>query len=118
MFRSALRFSLLVGVIAGVWMTTRARADNPKSDWGTFVQDLLHDHSEQLFGIRHPLEKSALGPYDAADNLKAIEVADGLSVSLVSSSVPSAADQIAFWPDDEHPTHLFICGEETTNPAV
>ncbi len=42
----------------------------------------------------------------------------GLHVSLVSSSVASAADQIALWPDDEHPKYLFVCDEETSNPAV
>jgi len=39
-------------------------------------------------------------------------------VSLVSRSVASAADQIALWPDSDHPTHLFVCDEETSNPAV
>src|SRR5262249_4223370 len=46
------------------------------------------------------------------------QVAPGLKVSLVSSSVASAADQIALWPDDEHPRFLFVCDEETTDPAV
>src|SRR6185503_4022403 len=45
-------------------------------------------------------------------------VAPGLHVSLVSSGVASAADQIALWPDDYHPTHLFVCDEETSVPAV
>src|SRR4029077_20170372 len=72
----------------------------------------------QLFGIGRPLEQSALGPYDGPDNLQAIEVARGLRVSLVSSGVASAADQIALWPNDEHPTHLFVCDEETSVPAV
>jgi secreted PhoX family phosphatase len=87
-------------------------------DFGAWVQDQLRDHSEQLFGFRHPLAKSSLGPYDGADNTKAIEVADGLKVSLVSSSVASATDQIAFWPNDEHPRYVFVCDEETSTPAV
>src|SRR4029078_2671347 len=45
-------------------------------------------------------------------------VAPGLQVSLVSSVVASAADQIALWPNDEHPTHLFVCDEETSDPSV
>src|SRR6185295_17761935 len=65
-----------------------------------------------------PLEQSALGPYDGPDNLQAIQVAPGLHVSLVSSSTASAADQIALWPNDDHPTHLFVCDEETSVPAV
>jgi secreted PhoX family phosphatase len=47
-----------------------------------------------------------------------MQVAPGLHVSLVSSNVASAADQIAMWPDNDNPTYLFVCDEETTNPAV
>ena len=118
MSRSFVRSSLLVCGLALVSMTARTLADNPHVDFGAWVQDQLSDHSEQLFGFRHPLEKSALGPYDGADNTKAIEVADGLKVSLVSSSVASAADQIAFWPNDENPRYVFVCDEETSTPAV
>jgi hypothetical protein len=50
--------------------------------------------------------------------VQAIVVAEGLHLSLVSSAVASTADQIAFWPDSDHPTHVFVCDEETTNPAV
>lgn len=118
MHRPLIRFSVFIVVIAAVLMTARAGAQNPRIDFGSFVQDQLRDHSEQLFGLRHPLDKSALGPYTGADNTQAIQVADGLRVSLVSSSVASAADQIAFWPNDEHPTHVFLCDEETSTPAV
>src|ERR1043165_9298056 len=83
MLRSTVRFSLLFCALALVWMTARASA----LDFGAWVQDQLRDHSEQLFGFRHPLAKSSVGPYDGADNTKAIEVADGLKVSLISSSV-------------------------------
>jgi len=99
-------------------MTVPTRAKNPNVDFGAWVQNQLQAHSEELFGFRHPLEESALGPYTGANDLQAIQVADGLRVSLVSSSVASAADQIAFWPNDEHPTHVFVCDEETTTPAV
>jgi hypothetical protein len=90
MLRSLIRSSVLIVFVAAVLMTVTARARNPRIDFGSFVQDQLRDHSEQLFGIRHPLSKSALGPYIGADNTQAIEVADGLRVSLVSSSVASA----------------------------
>src|SRR5215475_12397664 len=118
-----MRLSLLVsGVLvtglAVVGLTSRMIADHPHGDFGSFVADLLSDHSEQLFGIGHPLEESALGPYDGPDNLQAIQVAPGLRVSLVSSSVASAADQIALWPDDDNPKFLFVCDEETSTPAV
>jgi secreted PhoX family phosphatase len=94
------------------------RANNPYRDFGTFIEDQLSEHSESLFGIDHPLEESALGPFDGPDNLQAIKLAAGLHASLVSSSVASAADQIALWPDDDHPKFLFVCDEETSDPSV
>jgi secreted PhoX family phosphatase len=109
---------ILVTGLAVAGMTSRMIASHPHGDFGAFVADVLADHSEQLFGIAHPLEESALGPYDGPDNLQAIKVAQGLHVSLVSSSVASAADQIAMWPDDDHPRYLFVCDEETSDPAV
>jgi secreted PhoX family phosphatase len=109
---------VLVAGLAVVGTTSRMIASNPNGDFGTFVAEQLSAHSEQLFGFTHPLEESALGPYDGPDNLQAIQVAQGLSVSLVSSSVASAADQIAMWPDDDNPKYLFVCDEETSNPAV
>lgn len=93
-------------------------AKNPKVDFGSYVQDQLSARAEQLFGFRRPLKESALGPYDGADNLQAIQVAPGLQVSLVSIVVASAADQIAFWPDDVSPRYVFVCDEETSDPAV
>jgi len=115
---SLLVSGVLVTGLAVVGLTSRMIADHPHRDFGSFVADLLSDHSEQLFGIDHPLEESALGPYDGPDNLQAIQVAKGLHVSLVSSSVASAADQIAMWPDDDNPKYLFVCDEETSDPAV
>jgi secreted PhoX family phosphatase len=117
MVRSWIRTCVLITSVVILGMTIRTTAKNPHFDFGAFVQGQLSDHSEELFGFK-PLKKSALGPYDGPDNLQAIQVAPGLHVSLVSSVVASAADQIALWPDDDHPTHLFVCDEETSDPAV
>jgi secreted PhoX family phosphatase len=118
MFRSSIRLSLFILLVGTLLMTVPTTAKNPQVDFGAWVQDQLQAHSEELLGFTHPLAQSAPGPYTGADNLQAIQVADGLKVSLVSSSVASAADQIAFWPNDEHPTHVFVCDEETSTPAV
>jgi secreted PhoX family phosphatase len=115
---SLLGTCVLVTGLAVVSMSSRTIANHPPVDFGTFVAGQLSEHAEQLFGFRRPLEQSALGPYDGPDNLQAIQVAPGLHVSLVSSGVASAADQIALWPNDDHPTHLFVCDEETSVPAV
>jgi secreted PhoX family phosphatase len=116
--RSWIRACVLITGVAVLGMTTRTIAKNPHADFGAFVQAQLSEHAEELFGFRRPLERSALGPYDGPDNLQAIQVAPGLHVSLVSTATASAADQIALWPDDDRPTHLFVCDEETSDPAV
>jgi Alkaline phosphatase PhoX len=118
MSRYLIRSGVLIACFTVVAMTSRLMASNPTTDFGAFVADQLSAHAEQLFGFIHPLDESALGPYDGPDNLQAIQVAAGLQVSLVSSAVASAADQIAFWPDDDNPTHVFVCDEETSNPSV
>src|SRR5262245_50234164 len=94
---------LVVGFVVLAMASAMRAGQQQPIDFGTFVESQLKAHSEQLFGIDRPLDESALGPFDGPDNLQAIQVAHGLRVSLVSSSVASAADQIAFWPNDDHP---------------
>src|SRR5689334_1197119 len=100
---SLTRFAALAGaaVLGGAIVRTVVVASAP-TDFGAWVQDQLQAEGPDLFGFE-PLEKSAIGPYNGADNTKAIHVANGLLVSLVSSSSASATDQIAFWPDSVHP---------------
>ena len=112
------RNSILIAGLIVAGAASRTFASNPHVDFGAFVAAQLSDHAEQLFGFIHPLAHSAAGPYDGPDSRQAIVVAPGLKVSLVSSAVASAADQIALWPNDDHPTHLFVCDEETSTPAV
>jgi secreted PhoX family phosphatase len=119
MRRSMMFTYALASGLALTMLTVRAAADDKKDDdFGLFIAHQLSAQAEELFGFNHPLESSSVGPYDGADNLKAIEVADGLTASLVSSSVASAADQIAMWPNDDNPRYLFVCDEETSTPAV
>jgi len=118
MRRLVILAAVAAATLALAFEATHPTADSPNADFGLFVADQLRSHSQQLFGFTHPLDESARGPYTGADNTQSIQVAQGLSVSLVSSSVASATDQIALWPDDDNPTHLFVCDEETSNPAV
>jgi uncharacterized protein DUF839 len=113
--RSIVRTSL--AGLAAAALTAGLVAQGPNEDFGKFVAEHLRDHAQTLFGFHHPLEESAIGPFDGPST-QALTLADGLSATLISSAVEAAADQIALWPDDEHPTHLFVCDEETTNPAV
>src|SRR5262245_74889 len=86
-----------------------------KEDWGLKQQQQLEDHSEQLFGVTKPLTESALGPFTGTNSAQAVIAAKGLSVSVVSSATDPLADQIALWPNDEHPTHLFMAIETGRN---
>jgi secreted PhoX family phosphatase len=112
---------ICAGVAAGALtvagLSGTIAAAGPSFDFGAFVAQQLRAISDELLGFK-PLLRSAVGPYDGSDNTQAIQVAQGLKVSLVSSSTASAADQIALWPNDDKPTHLFVCDEETSNPAV
>ena len=86
-----------------------------KEDWGLKQQQQLEDHSEQLLGVNKPLTESALGPYTGTNNAQAVIAAKGLTVSVVSNATNPLADQIALWPNDEHPTHLFMAIETGRN---
>jgi hypothetical protein len=43
--------------------------------------------------------------------LGAIELAEGLTASVITDATDSLSNQIALWPDQAHPTHLFVCME-------
>jgi hypothetical protein len=116
--QSLTRSCAIVACLAAAGSSARVVASGPNADFGAFVASQLSAHSEQLFGFRHPLDDSALGPFIGADSTQAIELADGLRATLVSSAVHFSTDQIALWPDDDNPTHLFVCDEESSIPAV
>jgi secreted PhoX family phosphatase len=118
MFRMSIRTSALVAGLAIAGLTARTFAQNPNGDFGVYIAAQLSAHAQQLFGFTHPLDQSASGPFTGADSTQALAVAQGLHVSLVSSAVHFSTDQIALWPNDDHPTHLFVCDEESSNPAV
>jgi hypothetical protein len=118
MLRSSVRVWIVITALTFVGAAARVVADSDRRpDFGAFVQSLLRDQSEELFGIGRPLDHSAVGPFDGP-SVDALDLAHGLKATLISSAVENAADQIAMWPDDDHPTHLFVCDEETSVPAV
>jgi hypothetical protein len=118
MLRSSVRVWIVITGLTFVGAAARVVADSDRRpDFGAFVQSLLRDQSEELFGIGRPLDHSAVGPFDGP-SVDALDLAHGLKATLISSAVENAADQIAMWPDDDHPTHLFVCDEETSVPAV
>src|SRR3954469_13269470 len=93
-------------VIVAVGITTAALSgQESRQDFGRFVERELRDRAPELLGIDRPLEQSALGPF-SGDAASAIQVANNLKVRVISTAVDPAADMIAMWPDDTHPTHL------------
>src|SRR5262245_58671431 len=84
-------------------------------DFGLTLERLLNVSSAVLFGVQKPLQDSAHGPFTGPDNTQALEIAKNLSVSVISNVTEPEADQIALWPNDEQPTHLFVCVENSFN---
>jgi secreted PhoX family phosphatase len=120
MNRSFARLGVAAVGLTVLFLGARPSADDHDrrtADFGAFVAGQLREHSMELFGFRRPLDESAVGPFNGP-SVDALELAPGLKATLISSAVENAADQIAMWPDDNHPTHLFVCDEETSNPAV
>src|SRR5262245_29800809 len=117
MHRLLTRICLVTAALGATAFAAVKVTSGPTADFGAFVAAQLSSHSEELFGFTHPLEQSAIGPF-SGPSVNALELAQGLTATLVSSSVHNSADQIALWPNDDHPTHLFVCDEESQNPAV
>ena len=92
------------------------------SDFGTSVEDLLRANSMYWFGVQGPLAASApptTGAYRKPSQAagEQVLVADSLTVEYLSRNIAHNADQFAFWPTDENPTHQIWCIEEFT-PSV
>jgi hypothetical protein len=99
-----------------------ASADDDK-DFGLKVEQLLKAQSEKLFGVEQPLEASApptSGPYrNAAQSAwDQVLAAKGLKVEYLTRAAANNTDQMAFWPNDAHPTHLITCIEDFRNPTA
>lgn len=92
-------------------------------DWGLFIENQTRAHSNQLFGIKKPLERSSTQQVTAAeataDPTRLVTLASGLKAEVVTSSAGANTDMMALWPNDTEPTHLITCNEQgTTNPGV
>ena len=80
-------------------------------DVGLNQEENLQSRAQALFGFERPVEFSADTPSNTAPGDQAVEVAGGLKVRVMSSTVGEDADMIALWPDNAHPTHAIICNE-------
>ena len=80
-------------------------------DFGWQVERMLDTRSQQLFGIRGPLERSADDAAFTGPGNEAVLAAEGLTVELISDRMIAPADMMVLLPDDEHPTHAIACVE-------
>ena len=107
------KVSLAAAMSTAAWVPVHA-AD----DFGTSVEQLLRTNSMYWFGVQAPLGPSApptSGAYRTPAQPASAQVllADGLKAEYVTRTIGNNADQFAFWPSDESPTHLIFCIEGT-----
>jgi hypothetical protein len=108
--------------LLAVFTATANLASAANEDFGTQVENWLRAQSFKYFGILKPLEDSApetAGPtrqpgQTASDQLK---LAQGLKATFLTRSAADHTDQMVFWPNDQHPTHLFTA-VEVFSPAL
>jgi Bacterial protein of unknown function (DUF839) len=114
---TATKVVLVAGLLA--WPTLPVLAAD---DFGSNIEDLLRAKSLYWFGVDGPLAASApstTGAYRKTSQAASdqVFVADSLNVEYLSRNIAHNADQFAFWPTDEKPTHQIWCIEEFT-PSV
>ena len=99
---------------AGAALIAGAAFGLSKADFGYATQKLLASQSQALFGFGRPLDHELKADFSGPGD-QAVELAKGLTATLVSSSVGEDADMIALWPNDDAPTDAIICNEITGN---
>lgn len=90
-------------------------------DFGAMVEHLLHRQSDELFGVKRPLNETAepniaRAPGQKVDDL--IFLAGGLKAEIFSREVAHKWDMMEFWPNAQNPTHLVACVEEFNRQAI
>ena len=102
--------AVAVVTLAGVAFATTA------PDFGSDVEHRLNDKAKQHFGVKQTLGASSPESIDAAeaeaDPTKLVTLAKGLHARVVTTASGPNTDMIAFWPNDESPTHLIVCNEQ------
>lgn len=82
------------------------------------VEDHLYEHSKKYFGFDNPIKTSETISVPRASAQKAsdlIKLASGLQAEIVSRKIADSSDMIAFWPNDNSPSHIISCVEVDNN---
>lgn len=115
--RNDRKLALAIGLaLIGAAAQAPAVANEAPRDFGVMVQDLLHTHSDRLFGVVAPLENSTderdYVPREMARADQRILLARGLKAEYVTRNLGTSGDFIAFWPNAENYSHLIVCIEQ------
>ena len=114
----AWQVSLAVAVVMAISVSiiSMVGANARGEDFGLTVEELLNTQSNELFGIKKPLNKPAdAGDVVPREDATADErqlLAQGLKAQFIARNVAFLGDMIAFWPDDINYTHLIVCIEQ------
>jgi hypothetical protein len=108
--------SLLAVAVAAASPVALAH-DSEAKDFGAWVEHQLEARSEQLFGVKQPLDASApeTAPnYRTAtqDVYDQILLAKGLKAEYVTRTAANATDMMLLWPNETNPTHMITAVEE------
>jgi hypothetical protein len=117
--RKQLIWAAVPAAVATAIATSSAFGSIP-FDFGVLVDRLLGSTTEREFGLKRPLEASSLDDIPRSPKQRAsdiVDVAKGLRAEIFSREVAHNADQFAFWPDDDEPTHIIAC-IEVFSPSV
>jgi len=93
-------------------------------DFGASRDAQLRSQSGALFGVDRPLTESSTTSVSPAraqsDPTSLVTLARGLHARVVTAGTAAPnIDQMALWPNGDHPTHLVACNEQgTTDPGV
>src|SRR5215831_17363824 len=87
-------------------------------DFGKYRDKTLAAMSKDQFGFGGPLAQSSsqqvTKQHADADPLSMLTLANGLKAHVVSTDAARITDQMAFWPNAQHPQYLIGCNEGGT----
>jgi len=118
-----MRRTLVLGAVAAaslIAVSAPLAQSSLRLDFGAFVERLLGGLAQLQFGFREPLAQSSLDDIPRRPNQLVsdiVSVAPGLRAEIFSRDIAQNADQFAFWPNDDSPTHIIVCIEQF-NPVV
>ncbi len=87
-------------------------------DFNQKVENHLYAHSKKYFGFDNPIKASETVSVPRAAGQQAsdlIKLSPGLKAEITSRKIANSSDMIAFWPNDEKPSHIISCVEVGNN---